>query len=615
MISRIPLLVPVALVVAVGCSQSVPDGNPQPAAVAVAPDARGADKPAPAPASNAPAQPAKAAGAGDWAPVASNAGPSDHTMFGGTVSRNMVNAKDKVYKVPSETPKWDEPEEVKKWSAEWVLWKADLGSRAYGGPTIAGGRVFVGTNNEQPRDNRDTVKSKDGFVQPIDKGVLMCFDEKTGKFLWQHVNDKLPNGNVTDWPKEGLCSTPTVEGDRVYYVSNRCTIVCADVNGLANGNQGIQTEKYKNPTDADIIWEYDLIKNQDVFPHNMSAGSPLVVGDLIYSVTANGVDENHINLPSPLAPSFIAINKKDGTLAWKSNIPGKNIMHGQWSNPVYGEFDGVKTIVFPGGDGWIYGFTPDKGEMIWKFDCNPKFTVYDLGGTGNRNDFIGTPVVYEGKIYIGVGQDPEHSSGIANFYCFQPKKDSKGDISKHLEDKKKGPDGKEEIGEKPNPNSCEVWRYGWEEKRKYSPRDFKFGRTMSTACIVDGVVYISELHGYLHCLDARTGDQYWQYDTKASIWGSPYYTDGKVFLATESGDMYIFKHVPKPKKFDPIEAAKDAPDMKSARAIQKAEKAKIEKEYLLAKLEFPNAIRSTPIVANGVLFVMTENTLFALKTK
>jgi outer membrane protein assembly factor BamB len=282
---------------------------------------------------------------------------------------------------------------------------------------------------------------------------------------------------------------------------------------------------------------------------------------------------------------------------------------------VYGVLDGVPTIVFPGGDGWLYGFTPDKGELLWKFDANPKGTEYDLGGLGNKNDFIGTPVIHSGRVYIGVGQDPEHSSGIANFYCFEPKKDKKGDISKHLEERKKGADGKDEITEKPNPNSCEVWRYGWEEKRPWAPRDFKFGRTMSTACIIDGLVYISELNGYLHCLDAATGAMQWQYDTKASIWGSPLYVDGKILLATDSGDVFVFKHHPKPVKFDAIEAAKDAPDMKAARAIHKAEKTKVEKEYLLAKIEFPTPIRSTPVIANGVLYVMTEHSLFALKTK
>jgi outer membrane protein assembly factor BamB len=448
----------------------------------------------------------------------------------------------------------------------------------------------------------------------------MCFEEKTGKFLWQAVYDKLPGGNVVDWPEIGLCSTPTVEGDRIYYISNRCTVTCADVNPLGpNKNLGIQTEHYTTPTDVDIIWEYDLMKTHDVFPHNASTGCPLLVGDLLYTVTANGVDESHINLPSPLAPSFIALEKKTGKLKWKSNQPGKNIMHGQWSNPVYAEIEGVKQVIFPGGDGWLYSFTPDTGELIWKFDCNPKDTVYELGGTGNRSDFIGTPVVYEGRVYIGVGQDPEHSTGIGNFYCVAPKKDSKGDISKFLETREKVKDeegkDKEKIGEKPNPNSCEAWRYGWTETRKWAPRDFKFGRTISTACIVDDILYIAELHGQFHCLDAKTGEMYWQFDTKSSIWGSAYYVDGKILLGTDAGDLWIFKHEKKPKKIDGVEAAKDAPDLKAARAIQKAKRNEVEKEYVLAKVEFPANIRSTPIVANGVLYVMTENTLFALRTK
>jgi PQQ-like domain len=138
---------------------------------------------------------------------------------------------------------------------------------------------------------------------------------------------------------------------------------------------------------------------------------------------------------------------------------------------------------------------------------------------------------------------------------------------------------------------------------------------MSTACIVDDIIYISELSGYLHCLDAKTGEHYWHYDTKQSIWGSPYYVDGKVVLVTEAYDMWIFKHDKKPKKIDGIEAAKDAATMKEARAIQKAKKGEVEKAYLLARVEFPAPIRSTPMVSNGVLYVMTENTLFALKTK
>lgn len=233
---------------------------------------------------------------------------------------------------------------------------------------------------------------------------------------------------------------------------------------FANGNQGFQGEKYKDATDADIIWQYDMMKELNVFPHNMSAGCPLIVGDILYVHTANGLDDGHLNLPSPNAPSFIALDKKTGKLLWKSSLPGKNIMHGQWSNATYAEIDGVRQVIFPAGDGWIYSLVPETGELIWKFDGNPKDSVYELGGTGTRSDYIGTPVVYDNKIYIGLGQDPEHSTGISHFWCIAPKKDKKGDISKYLETRSKGADGKEIIGEKPNPEPV-----GWGQR--LGPRD------------------------------------------------------------------------------------------------------------------------------------------------
>ncbi len=115
--------------------------------------------------------------------TSSKAGPSDHSMFSGTPSRNMVNLIDKNVPGPFEK------EEV-------LLWKSQLGSRAYGGPIIARGKIVCGTNNDQPRNKRDIGKPDDDNPKgaPLDKGVVMCFDEKTGKFLWQAVHDKLPRG-------------------------------------------------------------------------------------------------------------------------------------------------------------------------------------------------------------------------------------------------------------------------------------------------------------------------------------------------------------------------------------------------------------------------------------
>ena len=207
---------------------------------------------------------------------------------------------------------------------------------------------------------------------------------------------------------------------------------------------------------------------------------------------------------------------------------------------------------------------PRRANSSGSSTATPR-TRSTAGGTGTRNDFIGTPVVHDNKVFIGVGQDPEHTTGIAAFYCIAPTK--KGDISKFLAEKAKDADGKEKIGEKQNPNSCEVWRYDGVEDARRSATSSSAARCRPP-CVVDDVVYISELHGYLHCLDAKTGQHFWQFDTKASIWGSPYYVDGKILLCNDN-ELFIFKHEKKHEVIDEVEAAKDAKTMKEAAIMKK----------------------------------------------
>ena len=185
--------------------------------------------------------------------------------------------------------------------------------------------MFIGTNNEHPRDPRHVG----------DRSILMCFDEKTGEFLWQLVVPKLASGKVNDWEGLGILSSPTIEGDRVYVVSSRCEVLCLDVNGMANGNDGPFKDEAKyvvkdvildkgkpterpappiepGPKDADIIWRYDMIDELGVFPHNASDCAPLIIGDNVYVTTSNGQDWSHSTIPAPNAPSLIGLNKHTG---------------------------------------------------------------------------------------------------------------------------------------------------------------------------------------------------------------------------------------------------------------------------------------------------------------
>ncbi len=515
-----------------------------------------------------------------------SAGMKTWPLWGGTVQRNMVNLTEK-----------DPPTEWDAQNGTNIKWSADLGSKAYGGPTIADGKVFIGTNNGGPRNKRDTENGK-----PVDKGILMCFRESDGQFLWQAVHDKLPAGRVWDWPDEGICSTPFVEGKRVYYVSNQCQVVCADTEGFLDGkNDGFQGEKYQTKTDADILWQLDMMKALDVYPHNLAVCSPLIVGDTLFCVTANGVDEGHINIPKPAAPSFIAVNKNTGKVIWTSNLPsieyqnaikagadpqdllkrlvdqGKVLMHGQWSNPVYAEAEGRAMVIFPGGDGWIRAFDPANGTLLWKFDCNPKDAHYELGPRGTRSDFLGTPVVWENKLYIGTGQDPEHNEGVGHFWCIDiTKKPANKDLDLSPKDKSFDPKSPE------NKDSALVWHFGGFAP-KGAPRKYVFGRTLSTAAVHDGLCYIAEELGIIHCLDARTGKEYWSDDLGADTWASPMWIDGKIYMGSDADKIVIYEHGKRKK--------------------------------ILKEIEMDGHIRATPVMANGVLYVMTENKLYAIAKK
>jgi outer membrane protein assembly factor BamB len=444
----------------------------------------------------------------------------DWPMWGGTGNRNMVAA---IRNLPST---WD----IK--TNKNIKWKVDVGDTSYGNPVVADGKIFVGTNNGKPRN-----PSIQG-----DKGVLMCFSESDGKFLWQAVSDKLDSGPANDWPEQGVCSSPAVEEKRAYYVTNRGELVCLDTEGFLDGkNDGqVQDEIYRSKLDADIIWKLDMVKELDVYQHNMANCSPVVWGDLVFLETSNGKIENHEKVAAPQAPSFIAVNKNSGKVIWQDNSPGDQILHGQWASPALGEVNGVMQAVFPGGDGWLYGFKALTGAKLWKFDLNPKDAVWPK----TRNYGIATPVFQDNKVFVASGQDPENGNGPGHMYSVDPSKS--GDITE----------------------SGLIWH------------NSTLHRSISTAAIKDGLVYISDFAGFLHCLDANTGKLHWKYDMLSAVWGSPLIADEKVYLGDEDGDVAVFQTGTKRRKIE--------------------------------EMNMGSSIYSTPVAANGVLYIMNRSELYAI---
>ena len=447
----------------------------------------------------------------------------DWPMWGGTPARNMVSA---LTGLPAE---WDI---ATKRNIKWV---ADLGSTSYGNPVVAADLVFVGTNNDGLRDPK----------QAGDRGVLMAFREATGEFWWQHTHEKLESGQANDWPYQGVASSPLVDGNLLYYVSNRAVLFCVDVEGFRDKeNDGpVTDEKFTGPQDADVVWSFDMIKELGVFPHNLANSSPTMAGDLVFIGTSNGHDETHVKVPKPNAPSVIAVNRRTGKLAWQDNSVGDRILHGQWSSPAVGSIGGVVQLVSAQGDGWVRGYEAATGKKLWEFDTNPKEAVWPK----TRNELIATPVIEKDRVYIGNGQDPEHGEGVGNFYAIDATR--RGDITQ----------------------SGRVWRFS------------NIRRTVSTAAVKDGLVYISDFSGFLYCLDADTGREIWKHDLFSAVWGSPVAADGKVYVGDEDGDLVVL--------------------------------AQGREKKILAEMSMGGPVYGAVVPARGTLFTNTQKQLFAIKVR
>jgi outer membrane protein assembly factor BamB len=435
-------------------------------------------------------------------------------------------------------------------AAKNIKWQARLGSIGLGAPVVANGLVWVGTNNQNPRDPKNKG----------DASVLMCFSEIDGKFLYQFVSPRLKNDIYEDWPHRSMGS-PLVEGDRLWLVTNRCEAICLDIGPLLRG-QG-------EPT---LLWKLDMIKEMGVFPRsslmamlpNPSIGPTFK--DLIYVNTGNGRGENSA-LPAPDAPSLVCLNKLTGKVVWKDNSPDRSILLGQFANPLLIQVHGRAQVVMAQGDGWVRSFDAATGKLIWKCDLNLKSIA-----SARRKYVVGTPVFHDNRIFLGLGCIPGYDvGGAGRFCCLDTARE--GDISPELDD---GP-GKG----KPNPQSGMIWQFEGSGPAAAGKKARKLGDVGGSCVVKDGLVYFAEDAGYIHCLDAGTGKEHWNFDLKDSVWSSPLWVDRKVYVATAAGDVFIFDH------------------------------GKSKKEPITIDIEDMGC--GSPVFANGILYLMTNHDLFAIR--
>jgi outer membrane protein assembly factor BamB/HEAT repeat protein len=398
-----------------------------------------------------------------------------------------------------------------------IVWSVELGKETFGRPVVAGGAVYVGTDNARHM-NPDFQE---------EAGVLMAFRVTDGAFLWQDVAPRVERG-LREFLLPSTTSAPYVDGNRLYYVTAECQL------------RGLDTH-----ASADVVWELDICGRLGVFPHEATNSEVLAVGDLLIVSTSNGQNEGHTSVPSPLAPSLIAVNKSTGDVAWRAIGAGAKVLHGQWSSPAAATVNGRVQVLFGGGDGWLRAYDAASGREIWRFDGNPQDARWlPRPGVLSRSSIIASPVFADGRVFVAMGMSPGHDNGPSFMYAISP--NGQGDVT--------------------------------ESRLLWTSREV--GRVVGTPIVKDGLLYVADLGGTVHCLDAATGAQIWKHETNAAIWGCLLLAGDRLYAGNVEGTMTVLR-------------------------------AGRQKE-LLAEIEMDAALYSRPAVVGDALFLATAHRLYLI---
>jgi HEAT repeat protein/outer membrane protein assembly factor BamB len=418
-----------------------------------------------------------------------------------------------------------------------IVWSAPLGHESFGRPVVVDDVVYVGTDNSRPL-NPDYQE---------EAGVLAAFQAKDGKFLWQDVAPRRAERGLREWLLPSTTSTPYVEGNRLYYVTAECQLRSLDTEGFRDGeNDGsYQDETGKDAGAADIVWELDMCGRLGVFPHEATNSDVLALGDLLMVSTSNGQNEGHNRVPSPRAPSLIAVDKRSGEVVWRAIGAGAQVLHGQWSSPVAANVNGRIQVLFGGGDGWLRSYDAASGHEVWRFDGNPKEARFlPRPGVLSRGSIIASPVFSDGGVFIAMGQSPGHGNGPSLLHAISP--NGQGDVTAN--------------------------RVLW------TSRDV--GRVVGTPIVKDGLLYVGDLGGTIHCLDAATGVQVWKHETHEAIWGSLLLASDKLYAGNVAGTMTV---------------------LRAGRS-----------KHVLGQIEMDAPIYTPPAVVGDALYLATANRLYLI---
>jgi outer membrane protein assembly factor BamB len=272
-----------------------------------------------------------------------------------------------------------------------------------------------------------------------------------------------------------------------------------------------------------LIWKQDLgVLNPGLWDDPTSswghASSPIIYRDLVI-IQADGHKQSFI----------AAFNLKDGKQAWR-------VERGEitsWSTPTIHQTK-TRTELVANGGRYIRGYDPMTGKELWRFSDD------------NTQVKMQAPLIAHDLIFVTGG----YPAGRA-MYAFRP--GAVGDIS---------------LKPGQETNDFIAWRSS--KGSPYTP----------TPIIYGDLFYTCADNGVLSAYDAKTGEAVYQERLPSSFSASPVAAGGKLYLASQDGDVFVVKAG---RKFE-----------------------------LLATNAMGQPLMATPALSEGMLILRGENTIYAI---
>jgi outer membrane protein assembly factor BamB len=212
-----------------------------------------------------------------------------------------------------------------------LAWKAGGAGTGFSSMSVAAGKLY-------------TVGARGGTE------YIHAFDVATGKKLWEIPNGKEYSNDRGNGPR----GTPTIDGGRLYVLGASGDLTVLDA---AKGTR---------------VWSVNVMREfGGSNPRWGLSESPLVTGDRVL-----------VNAGGPNA-SIVALNKRDGTVIWKSQSDGAG-----YSSAVVQRVGSTDQAVFFT-DRRAVGVDLKDGRLLWEY---PR--------VANRVANIATPVVKDNFVFL-----------------------------------------------------------------------------------------------------------------------------------------------------------------------------------------------------------------------